>query len=142
MSLPSGQLATGSARASRLDLYAAGLSTMCLVHCLALPLVAVLLPLAGGMSENPYVHRALVLLAAPATLWIAWKSLPVRSSLPFLLAAFSGLGLLLIAAFIEAVATYEQAMTAAGALLLAFAHLRRWARHRSSAALYGESPAA
>ncbi|MDY6814167.1 MAG: MerC family mercury resistance protein [Pseudomonadota bacterium] len=142
MSLPGGQLATGSARASRLDLYAVGLSTMCLLHCLALPLLAVLLPFAAGMSENPYIHRALVLLAAPATLWIAWTSLPVSSSLPFLLTAFSGLGLLLIAAFVDAVATYEQPMTAAGALLLAFAHLRRWARHRRSASRYGEPPAA
>jgi len=120
---------------SRLDLYAAGLSTLCLIHCLALPLLASLLPLAGQLSENELVHQGLVLLAAPATLWAGWRSLSTNGGLPFIVAAFSGLGLLLLAAFIDALSTFEQPMTVIGALLLASAHFWRWARYRQRSLL-------
>lgn len=117
----------------RLDLYAAALSTLCLIHCLALPLLATLLPLAGQFSESPLVHRVLVLLAVPVTLWVVWQSLPVRGARVFILAALSGLALLLVAAFSETVAAFEQPITVAGALILGMAHLGRWARHRTAA---------
>lgn len=133
MSLPDGPLAVDSTRTGRLDLYAAGLSALCLVHCLALPLLALSLPLISGVSENPLVHRALVLLAAPATLWVGWQSLPVSTQRTFFLTAFSGLALLLISAFVEPVAVYDEPITVAGSLLLAFGHLWRWRRYRSNA---------
>ena len=114
----------------RLDLYAAGLSTLCLIHCIGLPLLAALLPVAGQLSENELVHRILVLLAAPATLWLGWKTLPIKGALPFIVAGFSGLALLLLAAFVDAVSAYERSLTVTGAVLLASAHLWRWARFR------------
>lgn len=113
-----------------LDLYAAGLSTLCLLHCLALPLLTTVLPIAGQLSENELLHRALVLLAAPATLWVSWQMLRRNGSLLFLVAACIGLALLVLAAFLEPMAAYEQPMTVTGALLLAGAHLWRWSRHR------------
>lgn len=115
------------------DIYAAGLSTLCLIHCLALPLLTSLLPLAGQLAESSLVHRALVLLAAPATLWVGWKSLLIKSSKVFVIVAFSGLGLLLLAAFIDALSPYEEPMTIAGALLLASAHLWHRAQIRYGA---------
>lgn len=125
--------------AGRLDLYAAALSTLCLIHCLALPLLATLLPLAGQLSETPLVHRALVLLAAPVTLWIVWQSLPMQGASVFIIAALSGLALLLLAAFSGTVAAFEQPITVAGALLLGAAHLWRWARHRTAMRRRGEA---
>ena len=142
MNVSNGQLSVARAGGGLLDLYAAGLSTLCLLHCLALPLLASLLPLVGQLSGNEFVHRALVLSAAPATLWVAWRSLLTKGSQPFLVAAFSGLGLLLLAAFIDRVAAYEQPITVVGALLLASAHLSRWAGHRRGALPRGELPEA
>ena len=116
--------------ASRLDLCAASLSTLCLIHCAALPLLATLLPLAGQLSENEMVHRVLALLAVPASLGAIRKALPAPGSLPFIVAALSGLALLLLAAFVEVASAYEQPTTIIGALLLGGAHLWRWTRHR------------
>ncbi len=119
----------GAGRSS-LDLYAAGLSTLCLIHCLALPLLATLLPLAAYFAENELVHRILVLLAAPATLWVVRTSWGHNGSSLFIGAALTGLGLLVLGAFVEPLEAYEQPITVAGAVLLGSAHLARWFRHR------------
>ena len=116
-----------------LDLYATGLSALCLIHCLVLPLFVSLLPLAGQLSENALVHRLLVLLAAPATFWAGWRSLSMIGGQFFIVVAMGGLGLLMSAAFVDALSAYELGMTVTGALLLASAHLWRWARHRRGA---------
>lgn len=92
-----------------------------------------MLPLAGLASEDELVHKILVLVAAPLTLWIVFKSFTVEGNLPFVIQALIGLGILLIAAFIEALAPMEVVLTIAGATLLAFAHVRRWMRYRQSA---------
>jgi hypothetical protein len=132
-SRPLGRVAGG------LDLYAAALSTLCLIHCLALPLLATLLPLAGQLSETPLVHRALVLLAAPVTLWVVWQSLPVAGLKLFIILALTGLALLFLGAFSDTLSAYEQPITVAGALLLGVGHLWRWVRHRSAARRRGEA---
>lgn len=133
MIVPRGDLDAPTLRGDRLDLYAATLSALCLVHCLALPLLASLLPLAGQLSENEDIHKVLALMAAPVTLWIGSKSLRTDRAPAFVLIAFPGLGLLLAAAFLEPVSAVEQPLTVTGAVLLASAHLRRWTRHRSAA---------
>lgn len=113
-----------------IDLYAVALSALCLVHCLGLPMLVALTPLAGQLSESILVHRVLVLLAAPVSLWVSWKSLLMKDAWPFAMTMLSGLGLLLLAAFVDAVSAFEQPVTIAGALLLGTAHLWRWVRHR------------
>lgn len=123
-----GLLAGGS---RYLDLYAAALSTLCLVHCLVLPMLASLLPVLGLLSENEWVHKALVLLAIPATLLACWSSMSRRQHPGFVAVALAGLSLLLLAAFAESLAAFEVAITTAGALLLATAHGWRWANHRN-----------
>ena len=137
--------ATGSPQAvaaSGLDLCAAALSILCLIHCAALPLLAALLPLAGQLSENEMVHRALALLAVPPSLGAIRKAWPTEGFGPFIVAAPSGLVLLLLAAFVEAASAYETPMTVAGALLLGSAHLWRWARYRHAARQHrGTAPA-
>lgn len=134
--------AAASIGAGRADLYAAALSGLCLMHCLALPLLASLLPLAGLLSENELIHHILVIAAAPATLWVAWVSLPIRGTWPFLAGAPAGLGLLLLAAFVPSLEGYEKGLTTFGATMLATAHLWRWAIFRSNVAQSAPAPEA
>lgn len=121
-------LAKRSASKPLLDLYAMSLSGLCLVHCLALPLMASLLPLLGQLSEWEWVHRALVLLAAPVTLWVIWLSRIDQHLRWFRRLAMAALLLLLAAAFSERLAAWEEPLTILGATLLGGSHLLRWRR--------------
>lgn len=106
-----------------LDLYAAGLSSLCLLHCIALPLLVTLLPMTALLAGNRWIHQLFVLLAVPATLSVIWRA---RPGWPFLTATLSGLALLSAAAFIEALELYETPLTTTGAVLLAAAHTWHW----------------
>jgi len=123
------------------DFYAAGLSFLCLLHCLALPLLTSLLPVAGHLSENELIHQALVLLAAPATIWAIWSSAPsAATTWPFIVVAVIGLALLLIAGFVHAAAAYETWLTVVGAACLASAHIWRWSRQLARGNQYTNQP--
>ena len=50
------------------DTVAIGLSGLCLAHCLALPIFASLLPIAGAWAEAAWVHWLFVGIAAPVSL--------------------------------------------------------------------------
>ena len=52
-----------------LDSAAIGVSTLCIIHCLALPLLVVALPALAVVAEVEWVHKALVLVAAPVSLF-------------------------------------------------------------------------
>ena len=125
--------------AGQLDLYAAAMATLCLLHCLALPILLATLPLSLFVIDNHWFHQLIVVLAAPATLWIIYSARPGRL---FTVAAVCGLALLLIGAFVETLEIYEEPLTIAGSILLGSAHLTRWLRHRRAAAATGEAPAA
>ena len=122
---------------ARLDLYAVGLSTLCVIHCVALPLLVALMPVAAQAAENELVHRVLVIAAIPVSLRVIWKTRPVSANRLFVGGALTGLGLLLLAAFIEAVSPYEEPITVAGAVLLGSAHLWHWMRKCGSDGVLG-----
>ena len=112
-----------------LDRLAVGLSGACVIHCLALPTLAAVLPILGVWAHSEWVHLALLLAAAPlsaaALLGRAGRSLGVA-----LLAAFA-LGLMAYAALADMPSGTETALTVIGATTLAVAHLwnaRRRAR--------------
>lgn len=113
------------------DLFAAGASLLCLAHCLLLPLLLTLLPVFGQLSGDPLVHRSLVLVAVPASLWAVWSTPLRQGGWLFVVPALSGLTLLLLAAFVEQLSPYEETLTVTGALTLAAAHIGRRQRHRS-----------
>lgn len=117
-------------RNAHLDLYAVGMCSLCLVHCVVLPLTGTLLPLAGLASDDELVHKLLVLLAAPATLWLVYKTALYKRISAFILLALTGLGFLLIAAFVEPLARYEVPLTLVGATVLGISHLHRWLQFR------------
>lgn len=118
------------ARTRRLDLYAASLSALCLIHCALLPLLAVAIPAAMVVADLEWLHRTFAVLAAPVTLWVVRQALREGNQQPFVVAALVGLGALLVGAFVEAVGEHEEWITIVGACLLGGAHLRRWLQQR------------
>ena len=115
---------------SRWDLCAVALSSVCLAHCLVLPLLATALPLVSHFSESHTVHVVLVLMAAPVTLWIVWGVLKRGGGRVFSFFALIGLTFLLVAVLIPFLEQFEVQLTLVGVLLLGGAHLWRWNHHR------------
>ena len=109
-----------------LDGSAIGLSSLCLIHCLALPLVAAFLPLAGTLAEAEWIHQLFALTAVPITLLAAFRHKQSKVGLSFAAPALLGLALLLAAGFLESLHDVEREVTTMGAILLAGAHLWRW----------------
>ncbi|MEM9839459.1 MAG: MerC domain-containing protein [Pseudomonadota bacterium] len=119
--------------AAVLDKSAIGLSGLCLIHCLALPFLSAFLPLAGLVAEAEWIHKLFVLMAVPITLTAIMRNDAVSVRIPFVLTASVGLALLIAAAFIEGLHDYETTITTTGAVLLASAHVWRWANNHGAA---------
>ena len=106
------------------DLSAVALSGLCLLHCLALPLLAALLPVLGSWTESEWVHGLFVLLAVPLSL-AALSRAHRRRRLPGRLWLAAGLGLAALGAGAAGWphASWETPITVGGSLLLAGTHL-------------------
>lgn len=106
-----------------LDRFAIGLSSLCLVRCLATPLMLLLLPAVSlGFALPDSFHIWMLLTAIPVSV-LALRSghRHHRQKLPAI-AAFTGLSLLGYGAIFMATAKLELLVTVAGALCLAGAH--------------------
>lgn len=119
-------------RDTHMDFYAVGVCSLCLLHCIALPFAATLLPIIGLVAEDELVHKLLVVAAVPVTLWLIYKSITTEKYYVFVLFGLVGLSFLLVAAFVESLSLYEVTFTLIGSLLLAFAHIYRWTRYRQA----------
>lgn len=106
------------------DLAAIGLSGLCMVHCLALPLAAALLPMAGVWAEAEWVHWAFAITATPISLWTLTRG-PRRSPLVL---AVAGLAMLFSGAAGFPSHALETPITIVGSLILAAAHALNWGR--------------
>ena len=109
------------------DVLALSLSGLCLIHCLALPTLAVALPLFGALAEAEWVHWAFVALAVPISLWTLSRG-PRHGRARRLILATAGLGVMVAGVLGMG---DETLMTVTGSLTLAAAHLlglRRQAR--------------
>lgn len=114
------------------DASAITLSTLCLIHCLALPLLAAALPLVGVWSDDEWVHVVFAGIALPLTGYALWRAHRQRR-LPASLRVLAVLGLsgLLAGALGWPREAWETPITVAGSLMLAGAHLWNWSRrHR------------
>ena len=112
-----------SASRSLLDASAISLSGLCLIHCLALPLVAALSPAFAALAGAEWVHTVLVGIAAP----LSALALQRRGQrFPVIAAALLGLALLALGAFGWPRPELETPLTVAGGLVLAAAHLANW----------------
>jgi ethanolamine transporter EutH len=99
------------------------LSSLCLIHCLALPIMSAALPVAGVWAEAEWVHRLFVLLTVPfAFLALASKYVGYLTGS---LIVF-GISFLAAGAFVEGLHDYEVSRTVVGASLLAAGHGLRW----------------
>lgn len=115
-----------------LDAGAIALSGLCLLHCLALPLLAAMLPLMGVWAEAEWVHALFVAIAAPVTGFALWRA-HRQHRLPVLAMAAALVGLLLLLAGAMGWPSHEAetSMTVVGSLLLASTHVwNAWRRHR------------
>lgn len=112
-----------------LDLSAVSLSALCLVHCLALPVLAAMLPLASAWVQSEWVHVVFVLIAAPLSALALLHGGPGhRAPAPWLALAGLGVGLLAFGA-LGPIRSWETPVTVAGSLCLATVHLWNWRRH-------------
>jgi hypothetical protein len=112
-----------SASSSLLDASAIGLSGLCLIHCLALPLVAALTPAVAAWAGAEWIHGAVVLVAVPLSALALWRR---GQRLSVAIPAVLGLALLALGALHWPEAALETPITVAGSLALAAAHLTNW----------------
>ena len=117
---------------STLDASAAGLSFLCLVHCLLLPVISAFLPLAAVLAEAEWIHKTLVLTALPITAIAIMRHRNSNVGVSFILPAVLGLSLLLAAGFVESLHDFETPLTTVGAILLASAHIWRLLQRNDS----------
>lgn len=116
-------------RAAAIDGTAITLSGLCLLHCLALPLLSTALPIVGIWAEAEWLHKTFVVAALPFSLMALASS---RITWPTGLMIVSGFGFLVAGAFVEAWHDYETQLTVIGGLLLAAGHALRWRRAHSA----------
>jgi len=107
------------------DAIGIGLSGLCLVHCLALPVLISLGPALAWM-ENEWVHLGLAGLALVVTV-NAMRAWPRRTTGVLLkTVALTGLGLLFFGALADITELAERAVTVVGACMLALSHATAW----------------
>jgi len=123
-------IAKPALKAAQADAWAIGLSGLCLVHCLALPLVALAAPAALGLEQfHSEFHLAFLSVAAVLTISAFWPGqvhgVDVRRSKRAM--ALAGIGLtVMLSALIGPLHDHETALTTIGVLILAFAHVLNW----------------
>jgi len=113
-----------------LDLDTGGvvISSLCLIHCLFLPLLGTFLPILGVWSEIEWIHKILVLMAFPLCANLIFRPGALQKRIPAIL----GFLLLFTGAFIEVLHDWELTMTVFGAIFLGLAHLQNLRKNRHS----------
>lgn len=111
-----------------LDRAGIAMSFLCLVHCLALPVLIALLPaLASVLAVPEQFHLVMVCFAAPTSAIALWTGRARhRASWPVVLGG-CGIALLFVGAVLVE-GWSEVALTVAGSLALAGAHLVNWSK--------------
>lgn len=116
-------MASRTPGAAVIDGPAIALSSLCLIHCLALPIASTILPIAGMWFEAEWVHKAFVIAALPFSVMAL---LSKRVSFPVSLLIVAGAALLASGAFVEAWHELETELTVIGGMALALGHALRW----------------
>lgn len=84
-----------------------------------------------GLLAGEWLHKALVLAAAPISLFVLMRTErgPTRRLFSFLISI--GLAFLFLGAFVETFEAYETPLTVVGTLTLAATHLHHWRIHQA-----------
>ncbi len=114
---------------STLDRWGMVVSSLCLIHCLALPLVAAFLPLlAVPLAGDEWVHSVLLAIALPVSGMALVRGFRAhRAAGPAILGAFGLAGI--ACAIVVRADMAERILTVAGGLLVARAHWLNWKSH-------------
>lgn len=119
---------------SWLDGFAISASIGCLIHCLGLPLLLAALPAFSDLLETGETFHLIMLAVAVPTSALAlnggWRH--QRAFVP-LLTGMAGLILMASAIAFARTEALEIAITVAGSLLLASAHIANWRNRRCAA---------
>jgi hypothetical protein len=129
--LPSDTTEPAASPARALDLFAVFLSGLCLVHCLALPVLAAFIPFFGAeLFANERMHLWLLVAVLPTSLFalgfgFRWHrhrgvvAMGVLALIPIIVAALGR-------NFGNMTEFGDRLLTVSGGVVLAFAHLRNY----------------
>ena len=108
----------------RLDAIGIGISSLCLIHCLFLPVLALLVPsLVGSVLGSKWLHILLIGVAVPISIGAFWHGLRCHGCLrPGVLGAL-GLALMAVAVLPWLPESTEIPLTMLGVAALASGHL-------------------
>lgn len=113
-----------------LDGAAVAASTLCLLHCLALPVLLAALPiLAEGLGLGIGMHAVMLLVAAPTSALALAAGYRRHGAIVPVVSGSTGL-LLLMAGLIALRPSSETILTVAGSMMLAAAHFHNWRLRR------------
>ncbi len=105
-------------------------SSMCMVHCLALPVILPLLSLSlQGAEDSLLTHSVIAALVIPATLYAAWSGYRQHRTLLPVVLFMLGASAILIGIFVAHDAlgeSAEQIITVFGSILLIVAHVKNY----------------
>ena len=119
-----------SAGPTRLDQFGILISSICLVHCLALPILLALLPAwAPLLPPDSWVHPLLIGVALPVTGLALLRGFHAHRDRRAALYGIVGLALVAIAAFLVTAPLAEAGLTVVGGLFVAMAHVTNWRAH-------------
>ena len=102
-------------------------SLLCLIHCLALPLLLLLLPgILGLFAQSEAFHYAALAFVVPSAFAAFWLGYRRHRSLPPALLGFCGVICLVIALLPGLAEGEELWITVVGSLLLVTGHVMNW----------------
>ncbi len=115
---------------SWLDRWGIVISSICLVHCLALPVLIALLPaVAPLLPPDNWVHPVLIGMALPVTGWALVRGYRLHREWRAVALGVVGLGLIGGGVLLDAVPLAAAGLTVIGGLFVAAAHLLNWRAH-------------
>lgn len=98
-------------------------SLLCVIHCLATPLIVLLLPFAGEVLEHRWFHISIALIVFPVAIWALWNGYQLHRRKVVLYLGSVGLAVLALGMAVgEYSHEFEIAAMVAAGLILAAAH--------------------
>jgi hypothetical protein len=119
-----------------LDRFAVVLSLVCMIHCLALPLIVAVLPIVGStLLPDREFHWLMLLLVLPASLWALTSGYRHHRRIGIAAVGAFGLGVLLGVSLLGHELfglAGERLATSVGSIFVAAAHVLNYRRRHSS----------
>jgi len=118
--------ASKSHKTTLLDKLAMALSGLCIAHCLANPIILILLPsLTTSLPENELLHLCLVCLASMLALIGILQAYKFKKATLAICVMVTGLAILWLGVFFHDPHWLEMVLTSIGATLTAVGHFMR-----------------